>query len=634
MEYQALKNDYNSLTSRTRKSYFNSKFEQFKTSTQVWDTMNELTNFRYKSSKCISKLVDDNGEVIEGNEGICNKLASEFIVSSSISDVNRLTQLVSDYNDTFLLKEENYDECKISEKEVLDAIGYVKKSCDDSKSIPRRIYKEFISVLISPIKYIFNAILEKNELPVSFKTATCVPLYKGRGKYSSSSSYRAIYGLNFLSKVFERVIYVRLLDTVEPLLSNRQHGFRAKRSCETAVGYFTQSIFDIIDNRNGKALAVFVDFKKAFDSINHEKFIKKLMTKFDNRIEPYMIRFFQNYFSNRQFRIKNGDFYSDYYDIGAGCPAGSGIGPIIFSLFINDIADALNLPFVLFADDLTFFTDASDIGEGIKKINECYKKLCEWCDENDLTVNPSKTKAMLFYKANDYRSKNLLSNSLSLNNTEIEVVKSFKYLGVTIDGVLSFSEHYATTEKKLTVALKRMYSLRRNFTPNVIKIFISCYVVSIVDYCVCIWSVQTPNQLALLQNRIDRFVLDYFYPNFRKRKNKCKVKTIIVDSLLDKIDLLKIHERRKVFLLKFIAKVSTLPMYEHWFIRRIPFSESKLSRFVVPAIKSERYKNSVVWSAIDLWNSLFNKIKPSDVIGYPVFMEKCRALIIGERTKV
>lgn len=270
---------------------------------------------------------------------------------------------------------------------------------------------------------------------------------------------------------------------VEKTLSDFQHGFTSNRSCESATAFITQSLFNIIDKRSGKGIAVFVDFRKAFDGIDHVLLMEKLITKFDGRIEPYMIKLLFNYFQNRTFQIKNGNSMSKTFQIKSGTPAGSCLGPLIFSLFINDIGDVLTLPYALYADDLVFFVDATNLSEGMKKINECYLNLVNWCKDSKLTINTSKTKVMYFYKANDHKSKNLLGNLIRLNNEDIQVVESFKYLGVHLD-------HYEQVKMKTSIALGKMYSLRRYFSLNVVKVFISCYVNSISDYCISIWCVQ------------------------------------------------------------------------------------------------------------------------------------------------
>ncbi|CAL8130180.1 unnamed protein product [Orchesella dallaii] len=396
LTYTRLKNEANTSACRAKKSFFQNKFEKCTDSVSVWETMNLLTKFRVKRKQRIPKLVSSNGSVLDSDELLCNQLADEFIVRDCTSDVSDLSEAIKKYEEVFVNDNPDYKFKNVTSQEVAEAMIYVKKSKDNVQSVPRSIYRQFVHILSIPLAIIFNMILVTYEMPNSFKTASCTPLYKGKGRYSDSRSYRAIYGLSYLTKVFERVLYLRLVEMVNEKLSSRQHGFRPGKSCETAVSYFTQNIFDLIDKTNGKAIAVFIDFSKAFDTVNHVFLLKKLMSKFDNKIEPYMVHLLQNYFSGRKFCIENGDFVSDFFTSLAGTPAGSCLGPLIFSLFINDIGDALSLPFILYADDLVFFVDAANLDLAMAEIRECYSLLCNWCSENSIVINESKTKAMYF----------------------------------------------------------------------------------------------------------------------------------------------------------------------------------------------------------------------------------------------
>lgn len=247
----------------------------------------------------------------------------------------------------------------------------------------------------------FNRFLELGQVPRKFKTAICTPLYKNRGKYTSSASYRAIYGLSFVVKVFEYVLYNRLIHMTSDSLNSCQHGFRSGRSCETAASLFTQDVFESIDKTSGKVVAVFVDFRKAFDTLNHKTLLTKLMGKYDYNVESYMLKFIQNYFTDRSFRIRNADYLSKEFSIASGTPAGSCLGPLTFSLYINDIGEAMSLPYYLYADDLVFFTNEKNVDVGKQQLSDCYASLKTWCKNNSLEINVLKTKTMLFHKAHD-----------------------------------------------------------------------------------------------------------------------------------------------------------------------------------------------------------------------------------------
>ncbi len=301
--YKKLKNSVNSVISQ--KSFLLKQFERCKSSVDVWNVMNSLINFRHKKASKICKLLKEDGSEILDNQEICDKLANEFLVKSSQSDVSKMKSAVDNYEVVYLQANPEYKQPEVIPSEVLGAINYVKKGRHDEKLVPKRVFKCYSNVLVKPIAVIFNLIFSLSVIPSVFKYSVCTPLYKSKGSYCESSSYRAIYGLSFIVKVFERILYNRLLGMTEDNFSNFQYGFRAKRSCESAISFLTQSVFDIIDKKNGKSIAVFIDFRKAFDSIDHTVLVDKLLTKFDNKIEPYMIKLLIDYFINRNFSIKN-----------------------------------------------------------------------------------------------------------------------------------------------------------------------------------------------------------------------------------------------------------------------------------------------------------------------------------------
>ncbi len=151
------------------------------------------------------------------------------------------------------------------------------------------------------------------------------------------------------------------------------------------------------------------------------------------------------------------------------------------------------MPHLLFADDLVLNVDCDDYDKGLIEIN---------C------------------KANDYRSKTCIPDSIVLDNDKLEVVQCFKYLGVNIDSTLSFAKHYDVVNGRINAAISKMYTVRRFFTENTIKIFMSCYVVSTIDYCFEIWGCQNEGRLEKLQLKINRFLQSFFYPGLYKKEKR------------------------------------------------------------------------------------------------------------------
>jgi hypothetical protein len=113
-------------------------------------------------------------------------------------------------------------------------------------------------------------------------------LYKGKGSRIEAKNYRPIALLNIYIKIFERFLFYRFNVRIESQLISEQRGIRTDKSCSTALRIFTNYLYSAIDKRKGKAVAVFVDLKKAFDSVDLSLLIKKRMCEY--KVEPWYVK--------------------------------------------------------------------------------------------------------------------------------------------------------------------------------------------------------------------------------------------------------------------------------------------------------------------------------------------------------
>ena len=179
------------------------------------------------------------------------------------------------------------------------------------------------------------------------------PTFKGGSKLDVSN-YRPVSVLPTISKILEKLMLFRLTKFLDKynIIYEHQFGFQKNRSTTLAVLDLNTRIIKALDNGN-YAASVFLDFDKAFDTVNHEILIDKL--------ENYGIRgivknWFESYLKNRHQIVKIGDTLSDKMQITFGVPQGGILGPILFLLYINDIKNSSKiLKFFLFADDTSTF---------------------------------------------------------------------------------------------------------------------------------------------------------------------------------------------------------------------------------------------------------------------------------------
>ena len=176
------------------------------------------------------------------------------------------------------------------------------------------------------------------------------------------------------------------------LLVENQSGFRSNHSCETSLLNLTDFLQKSID-KDELICLILLDFRKAFDVIDHELLLLKLELY---KIVGKPLELFKSYLAHRKQKTFVNDTYSCSNDILSGVPQGSILGPILFSLFINDLPFCIsNSKVDMYADDTTVSVKNKNIFELEKIANEAMSKVYNWCTQNCLVLNESKTKYML-----------------------------------------------------------------------------------------------------------------------------------------------------------------------------------------------------------------------------------------------
>ena len=228
-----------------------------------------------------------------------------------------------------------------------------------------------------------------------------------------------------------------------------QSGFRKNRSTTDHVLRLQDAILK--NNRfRGYTLAVFIDFKYAFDMVWREGLLCRLT---NYGVTGNIYKFTQNFLSDRTFQVRVGGAVSRKYALENGTAQGSIISPLLFSVMINDLPDKFSgVQSSLFADDSCVFKSGKDLSSITRNVNQNLKKLVDWCDEWGFNISLEKTVAVLF----THRNNAVLPMNLIIKDTKITLEKSAKFLGVVFDSKLTWKEHIEYIVKRCQKRLNLM----------------------------------------------------------------------------------------------------------------------------------------------------------------------------------
>ena len=243
--------------------------------------------------------------------------------------------------------------------------------------------------------------------------------------------------LPVISKIIEHSVHNQLYNylTANGILKSCQSGLRKHHSTTTTLLDVSDHV---LNNMNpGKVTgALFIDLKKAFDTVNNDLLLQKLQSY---GVTNSALCWFSSYLYGRTQAVCINSTLSDVKDIDIGIPQGSILGPLLFITYVNSLPDCIDCKCVMYADDITLLFTASDPTTLQATMNDNLSKIAHWFQTNQLTLNTKKTKFMIF--GTSHFLNKFSDTRLNYNNAVIERVDKFKYLGVILDPLLSWCEH-------------------------------------------------------------------------------------------------------------------------------------------------------------------------------------------------
>ena len=364
----------------------------------------------------------------------------------------------------------------------------------------------------------FNISLKESEAPKDWLVANVVPIIK-KGHRSKPGNYRPVSLLSQVCKVMEFFILQCVAEHLKKhkLIYDTQHGFRSKRSCLTILLLFLEEVTHYVD-QGFPVDAIYLDFSKAFDTVPHQRLLKKLEAhgisgKVNNWIEKWL--------TNRKQRVCISGEKSDWKDVKSGVPQGSILGLTLFLVYINDIDVTVVSSLSKFADDTKAIRKVPS-SEYAFTLQEDLHNLYKWSQDWQLLFNKDKCKCIHF-------GYNNMQYDYFIGGELIQTSTMEKDLGIQVHKSLKVAEHVNFVVKKANGLLG---CIRRTYTDKSLTNIIQLYqtlVRPLLETCVPAWSPYLQKDIEKLesvQRRATRMISSVHGMPYESRLKKCKLMTL------------------------------------------------------------------------------------------------------------
>ena len=511
----------------------------------------------------------------------------------------------------------------ITKSHILNSVLNIKdKISRTPENIPAYFIKRTISSILIPLLHIFNLTLRSGVVPLQWKKAIIIPIYK-KGDRNKPKNHKPVSQTSSFGRVCEYIISEFILTHLQSndLLSPHQFGFIPnKSSCSqllTCLHDWIQS-FTETDSINS---VIYTDFSKAFDSVCHAKLIRSLQS-YGLNIET--VRWIQSFLSDRSQQVAIGNTLSSALAVHIGVHQGSVLGPLLFVIFINDITTPSHLHnsvrIRLFADDAKIYsTDPQHLQNSLDSINS-------WVEKQQLRFCPEKCFTLSICKPSVKISKpEFVIENQKLSNTAV-----IKDLGIMISDDLRWSHHVNFIFKNASLC---SYQLRKSFSSTNIWTWTKLYTTYLrpkLEYNTPIWSPhlkQDKLKIESIQKQFTRFAF-----------MRCNIPFTSYSDRLYKINMKPLEYRRiyfdLIFLFKMFKGLSDINFEDYFIMRSRPYNIRGNKTKIEPnlKIKDSIWTNSFFVRSANVWNDLPDDI--ASATSLEVFKSKLSKFDLSKIVKI
>lgn len=521
--YVKLRNKTVKIIRKAKNIYYNKLFENTKSCKLMWSSLNKITG-RGRTDHCdlkIVKCLDEKSNIAV----ITSKLCEAFADPNSKFKINcdRKFNGVEDAmfpSSMFIPMASTKNISKI----VME-MGNKGPGHDNIRIKDIKCHKQLMEIITNLINYS----LQNGIVPDGLKIAVVRPIPKDK-KMNDYGNFRPISILSCVDKILEKYVANFLMNFAIKFnhISRNQYGFQQKKGTKHVLQEFSNCIRENLD-KNNNLLVLFIDLRKAFDSVNFDILLNKL---YNIGVRGPLFDWFNSYLKNRKIKVKLNNYTSEERLITSGVPQGSVLGPLLFIIYINSIFSTIkNCKIYMYADDAVLISAHKNFDKCVAMLQEDFNMICKWCHDNDLTINEKKTKVMhitdrsrdrkdVVIKTHNHDCLHRL-NALQMNNycdcILLEQVYEHNYLGIIIDANFRFGLHTNYLYKKLKKISYMMFHIKDMIPVKTKTVLYSSLVESILRYGILVWGSAATvylKRLCKCQDKIVRYVYNnYNYKN-------------------------------------------------------------------------------------------------------------------------
>lgn len=575
--YKACDKEYQSALISTRRHFFSHDLPSMLTNNprKFWQTINP-------SNKPDITLTDAAGDSIPAAE--CAEVFNKAFTSVFTREEAFLAPNTMNISNTSM------SEIIISETGILSLLTKLKtSSASDHLGFNNKILVNSSEGIHRILSAIFSQSLSSGFVPSDWRLAKVVPIFKS-GDRSLPLNYRPISLTSTVCKLLEHVIHSQVINYLEEhnIIFKYQHGFRKGYSCETQLAGFIQDLHSSVD-AGIQVDSIFLDFSKAFDRVPHNRLLTKLALL---NIHPLVLAWVKHFLSSRfQFTTVN-NHNSSFSQVHSGVPQGSVLGPLLFLIFINDLPNSVSSQIRLFADDCVIYRNIYSNDDRLA-LQHDIDSVTAWCSTWLMQLNPSKTKCMSFTNR-----KSRIPTAYTLNNNPLELVTTYKYLGVHIYSDLTWNHHINLTVASVNRSLGLLKHNLKHAPSHLRSRAYTTLIRPKIEYASAIWDPHQAyliNSIESLQNRAVRFI----YSDYSRHTS--------ITALKKRAGFQELSLRRKIARLSLFHKLyhhSTL--HNDFFCLPSAIFDRRDHPFKVKRVscRSFNYAHSFIPRTITDWNAL------------------------------